>query len=184
MKPSMVLMKKLILSYADPAKWRTPVEGKSLQTQEWKNTRLRILKRDDCTCQYCGYRAEKFQIADHVDGNPNNNEDNNLQTICQMCNLIKHAGQGCVVKGIVDLYKESKHGQNEIIRITREMRDRGKTDDDIISFLGLKHKVLFKMDKKYLKQLHGFVTSRSTYSGDDMYDKWKDYHNQVVRMAR
>jgi hypothetical protein len=64
------------------------------------------------------------------------------------------------------------------------MRDRGKTDDDIISFLGLKHKVLFKMDKKYLKQLHGFVTSRSTYSGDDMYDKWKDYHNQVVRMAR
>ena len=177
-------MKKLVLSYADPAKWRRPVGGKSLQTPEWKNTRIRILKRDDYTCQYCGYRAEKFQIVDHIDGNPDNNKDDNLQTICQMCNLIKHAGQGCVVKGIVDLYKESDYDQNEIIRITMEMGDQEKTDDEIISFLGLKHKVPFKMDKKYLKQLYGFVTSKSTYAWDDMYDKWKVYYNQVVRKVR
>jgi len=126
----------------------------------------------------------RAQVIDHIDGNPQNNNENNLQTICQMCNLIKHAGQGCVVKGVVDLYKESKYNQNDIIRITREMRDRGKTDEEIIHFLGLKHKMVFKMDKRYLRRLYGFVTSRSTRTGNDMYDRWKAYHISVIRKVR
>lgn len=174
-------MKKLFPSYADPEKWRNPAEKKKLQTSDWKDIRLKVLKRDNFTCQYCGYKAEKFQIVDHIDGNPNNNEDDNLQTVCQMCNLIKHAGQGCVIKGIVELYKESIYNQNDIIRITREMRDQEKIDKEIIQFLGLKNKVPFKMDLEYLKQLYGFVTSRSSHLGDDMYDRWKDYHNSVIK---
>ena len=177
----MIVMKKLFPSYADPDRWRSPSEKTKLQSSDWKEIRLKILKRDDFTCQYCGYRAEKYQIVDHIDGNPNNNEDNNLQTVCQMCNLIKHAGQGCVVKGIVELYKESKYTQNDIIRITREMRDQGKTDEEIIQFLGLENKFPFKMDLEYLKGLCGFVTSRSSRFGDDMYDRWKDYHNSVIK---
>ncbi|MEM2648501.1 MAG: HNH endonuclease, partial [Candidatus Bathyarchaeia archaeon] len=109
-------MKKLVLSFADPDKWRNLSERNKFSSEEWKQLRLKILKRDDYTCQYCGYRSEKFQIIDHIDGNPQNNEESNLQTICQMCNLIKHAGQGCVVKGVVDLYKDSKYNQNDIIR--------------------------------------------------------------------
>jgi len=74
-----------------------------------------------------------------------------------MCNLIMHSGQGCIVKGVVNLYKESRYNQNDIIRITREMRDQGKSNEKIISFLGLKQKMPFKMDKEYLRNLHGFV---------------------------
>lgn len=117
-----------------------------------------------------------------MDENPNNNNEKNLTTICQMCNLIMHSGQGCVVQGVVDLYRISKHNQNDIIKITREMRDERKSDDDIIKFLGLKEKMSFKMDKPYLKKLYGFVTSRSSRTRDGMYDHWKAYHDSQVRV--
>ena len=107
---------------------------------------------DDFTCAYCGYRSRKYQIVDHIDGNPENNNDSNLQIVCQMCNLIKHSGQGCVVQGIVDLYRKSNFSQVEIIQVTRKMRSEGKTDKEIIEFLSLKEKVPFKMDKKYLNE--------------------------------
>jgi len=71
------------------------------------------------------------------------------------------------------LYRESNYNQNDIIRITRKTRDQGKTDDEIIAFLDLKKKAPFRMDKRYLANLFGFVTSRPTLTGDDMYDRWK-----------
>ena len=83
---------------------------------------MEILKRDNYTCQYCGFKAKKWQILHHKDGNPNNNDKTNLEVVSPMCNLINHAGHGYVVQGIVDLYEESKHSQNEIITITRKKR--------------------------------------------------------------
>lgn len=155
------MMKELCPSFANPKTWRNNIQEK-IAKEDWKKLRLKILKRDDYTCQYCGFRAEKWQIAHHIDGNPNNNEDTNLETICPMCNLIHHSGQGCVVQGIVDLYTESNYSQNEIVQITRKMRAEGKTDQEIINFLGLKEKMPFKMDVSYLRNLYGFVTSRKT----------------------
>ena len=40
------------------------------------------------------------------------------------------------------------------------MRAEGKNDDEIIKFLVLKNKVPFKMNREYLENLFGFVTSR------------------------
>lgn len=154
-------LKKLYPSFADPETWRTNIK-ENIGKEEWKKLRLRILKRDKYTCHYCGFKSEKWQIVHHIDGNPNNNNENNLETICPMCNLIHHAGQGCVVQGIVDLYKGSKYSQNEIIQITRKLRAERKSDKEIIKILGLKNKVPFRMDKKYLKNLFGFVTSRKS----------------------
>lgn len=77
-----------------------------------------------------------------------------------MCNLIEHAGMGCIIQGIVDLYKKSKYSQNKIITKTRELRAKGKSDVEIIRELGLKKKVEFKQNWNYLKPLFGFVTSR------------------------
>ncbi|MBL7169504.1 MAG: hypothetical protein ISS48_00620 [Candidatus Aenigmarchaeota archaeon] len=45
------------------------------------------------------------------------------------------------------------------------MRSQGKNDNEIISFLGLKSKKPFRMDRKYLKSLFGFVTSRKSDQG-------------------
>jgi len=154
-------MKTLYPSFADPENWRDE-DSRNHNKPEWRKKRLIILERDNFTCQYCGFKSEKWQIVHHIDGNPNNNDNDNLETICPMCNLINHAGQGCVVQDIVDLYKKSKYSQNEIIQISRRMRAEGRKDNEIIEFLGLNGKVPFKMDKNYLKKLFGFVTSRKT----------------------
>jgi hypothetical protein len=113
-----------------------------------------------------------------MDGDPENHSDGNLQIMCQMCNLIKHSGQGCELKGVVDLYKESKFSQNEIIRITREIRDSGAKDEAIIKHLGLKEPMPFRMDREYLRKLFGFVTARKSRNADDMYDRWLEYHRK------
>lgn len=154
-------MKVLYPSFANPVTWRNNIK-EGITKEEWKKLRLEILKRDMYICQYCGFTSQKWQIVHHIDGNPNNNNKTNLETICPMCNLIHHAGQGCEVQGIVDLYKKSKYTQIEIIQITRKMRSEGRSNEHIIRNLGLEEKVPFKMDKFYLKKLFGFITSRKT----------------------
>jgi len=174
-------VKQLYPSYAPPEKWRNEYQARRLKGVEWNILRQSILKRDNFTCAYCGYRSKKYQVVDHIDGDPENNSDDNLQTICQSCNLVKHSGQGSVITGIVDLYRRSNFNQNAIIVITRAMRDIGKSDDEIKSFLGLQDEMPFKMNKKYLKPLFAFVSSRSSTRGDSMYDGWKMYHEGFLK---
>lgn len=152
-------MKQLFPSYANPDTWRNVTEDKTGK-DVWKKIRLKILERDDYTCQYCGFKSDKWQIVHHIDGNPNNNIHSNLMAVCQMCNLIEHAGMGCVLQGVTDLYKKSKYSQNEIVAKTRELRASGKTDQEIIKALGLEEKLEFKQDWAYLRPLFGFVASR------------------------
>lgn len=153
-------MKPLHLSFAPPERWRDATKIAQLSGESWRKLRLKILQRDNYTCTYCGYKAEKYQIVHHIDGNPENNIENNLETICQLCNLIHHAGQGCIVQGVVDLYRDSKYSQTEVIQLTRKLRAEGKTDEELIAYFGLKNKVPFKMDREYLRNLIGFVTAR------------------------
>ncbi|MEW6329298.1 MAG: hypothetical protein AB1468_04225 [Candidatus Micrarchaeota archaeon] len=174
-------MKSLYPSYAPPQKWRTTRQAKWLGGKEWKELRQKILERDEFTCVYCGYRSEKYQIVDHADGDPENHNDSNLQIICQMCNLIKHSGQGCVIVGVVDLYRKSKYSQNDVVRITRQMRDNEASDREIINFLGLEELVPFKMDREYLRNLYGFVSSRASKDRSDMYSKWLSYNKKMAR---
>ena len=172
------MMKRLYPSFANPETWRNDTQ-ENITSEAWRKLRWNILKRDNYTCQYCGFRAEKWQIVHHIDGNPNNNEETNLETICSMCNLIHHSGQGCVVQGVVDLFRKSNYSQNEIIQITRKMRAKGKTDQELINFLGLKEKVPFKMERQYLKKLYGFVTSRKT--DQDWTQKGLEYGYKIVK---
>lgn len=168
-------MKRLYLSFAPPAKWRDAEQKKWLESAAWKQLRQIILNRDNYSCVYCSYRSEKYQIVDHIDGDPENNKETNLQVVCQMCNLIKHAGQGCVIVRIVDLYGKSKFDQNEIMRLTHKMRGTGASDARIIRHLGLEEKATFKEDMGYLKGLYGFVTSRPGSDKNDMYSGWVEY---------
>ena len=152
-------MKELFPSFANPQTWRNNI-FEAVSNEEWKQIRKKILERDNYACQYCGFKAEKWQIVHHIDGNPNNNRQSNLMVICQMCNLVEHAGMGCIIQGIVDLYKKSKYSQNEIIAKTMELRAMGKNDGEIIKELCLEEKTEFRQDWDYLKPLYGFVTSR------------------------
>jgi len=123
------------------------------------NLQMEILKRDNNTCVYCGFKAQRWQTVTYLDSDPSNNEKCNLATVCPMCNLIVNAALGCKVEGIVELYTKSKYPQNKIISITRKMRTQGRDDADIIRFLGLEEKTPFKMNRTYLEKLYGFVTA-------------------------
>lgn len=155
----MTRLKKLVPGYE--LSWRTGDDEKLVKSSKWKNEiRPRILLRDNHTCRYCGFRSEKGMHVSHKDGNPKNNRAGNLEVVCSMCHMITHAGLWCAVFDVVDLYAESKYSQNDIVRITREMREKGKRDDEIISFLGLKSPMHWRQDLTYLSRLYGFVSSR------------------------
>jgi len=153
-------MKKLFPQYIPSGRWRTAEEKKWLDGNTWQTIRKQVLLRNNNTCQYCGHRALKYQIVNHINGDSSDHSPENLETVCQMCNLILHAGMGCVVLGVVDLYAETKYSQNKVISVTRTMRFQGSDDEEIIQSLGLKNKMGFKMNHDYLKSLTAFVTSR------------------------
>ena len=96
----------------------------------------------------------------HISGDPKDNQDSNLETICRGCHMVMHTGLWCSVKKTMILFKESKYSQSEIVRITRDMRGQGKSDEEIIRFLGLKNQMPWKQDLAYLKPLLAFATSK------------------------
>lgn len=173
--------KKLFPQFAPPETWRTrnyyvmldrkggpQVVRHEEFPKEWKEIRSRILARDNGMCRYCGFDSFKWQIVHHIDGNPQNNNPRNLETVCPMCNAILHAGLHCTVRKTVDLYRKSRYGQADVVRRTRVMRAHGYSDEDIIRVLGLREHVLFRSELAYLRRLTGFVSSRRPESEDFM----------------
>ena len=57
---------------------------------EWKVTRMRIFKRDNFTCSYCGQYGGQLE-CDHVYpvSRGGSNDDSNLATACKSCNRDK-----------------------------------------------------------------------------------------------
>ena len=150
--------KPLKLSYE--LSWRAKDDERFSRSVEWKNIRSRILTRDGYTCRYCGFKAEKGMQVNHIDGNPKNHDDANLEVVCPSCHMIMHSGLWAAVRGVILIFRKSKYTQNEIIRITREMRATGKNDVEIIAYLGLEEQVPWKENLNYLSGLFGFISSR------------------------
>ena len=151
--------KTLVLGYE--LAWRTEEDKRFMKSKKWKRIRNRILDRDNFTCQYCGSTRERqFLHINHTNGNPKDHTEKNLEVICAACHKIVHSGLWAMSFKTVDVYEKSKFNQNEIVRITGEMREKGKSDDEIIEFLGLKKKVPWKQDLNYLSSKFGFITSR------------------------
>ena len=123
--------KQLYPSYAPPEKWRNESQTRLLEGEEWQAIRRRILQRYKYKCAYCGYWAKKFQIVDHIDGDPENDSDDNLQIVWQMSNCVKYAGQAASLRGL-ELYRISWFSQNTLIILTRFLRDSGKSDESTV----------------------------------------------------
>jgi hypothetical protein len=160
-------MAELVPSFDPPEQWRTPEQKAELKAPDWAELRDRIKARDNHTCRFCEHRNDYWMTVDHVDGDPTNNSETNLQTLCYWCHMVKHSGLWCVVNGVVDLYeKPSKLSQVDVIRRTRELRGEGLDDQAILERLGLTEKVPFKQDHGYLATKVAFITMRSFVRDD------------------
>ncbi len=81
----------LILS-AKSKTWRMADSNYSTSDQEWSRLRSRVLQLHDFTCQFCGFKAKKWQEVHHLDDNHNNNSIENLVTACSFCHQCHHIG--------------------------------------------------------------------------------------------
>ncbi|MDB2682766.1 type IVB secretion system protein IcmJDotN [Alphaproteobacteria bacterium] len=58
-----------------------------------KGLKEEIIERDRKTCQYCGFKADKYQNVHHIDHNLTNIEKSNLATACVFCHQCFHIDQ-------------------------------------------------------------------------------------------
>lgn len=65
---------------------RTPeylkIKRKKLSTK----LRFQVLIKDNFSCRLCGSKAPNVLEVDHIDNNKNNNQIDNLRTLCEDCN--------------------------------------------------------------------------------------------------
>ena len=160
-------MKKLCPTYAESSNYRGFTQNtRRMSSDDMDKLRVSVLERDKYKCSYCDFQGGKWQTIGYLDGDSSNNKMSNLTTVCPMCNLILNTRLGCQIESIVELYQSSRYDQNKIVQMTRKLRSEGKTDAQIIQALGLRNKVPFKLNRKYLSGLFAFVTSWKGSYGD------------------
>ncbi len=90
--------------------------------------RKQVLARDDFTCASCNHRATKWMHIHHI-ADEENEELDNLVTICPACHAVMHFGRSMQF-GSLQIWKSSVL-QIEIVRRTRDGIRRGLTLADI-----------------------------------------------------
>lgn len=50
----------------------------------------KVMKRDDYTCFYCGFRSEMYQELHHLNHNHKDHREENLKTVCPLCHQSHH----------------------------------------------------------------------------------------------
>ena len=104
-KPSLDLSKRIPRSYSttlpgfERIQQRKPSSYSDLlNTEEWRNKRLKIIKRDNCRCVYCGNRFHLHVHHKYYSAYPNgvlvdpwNYPDDALITLCSYCHQRVHA---------------------------------------------------------------------------------------------
>ena len=84
--------KRLKLSVIKKTNFRSE-SGASLENDpHWKTLRREVLKRDDYTCYYCGFRYHSYMEVHHNNGDWANNSPENLITVCPFCHSCLHIG--------------------------------------------------------------------------------------------
>jgi len=97
--------------------------------------RRQVLARDDFTCASCNHRAMKWMHIHHI-ADEENDELDNLATICPACHAVMHFGRSMQF-GSLEIWK-SPIPQIEIVCRTREGIRKGMTLAEINAAFGLK----------------------------------------------
>ena len=100
-----------------------------------ESVRKQVLARDDFTCASCGHRALKDMHIHHLH-DPQNDDLDNLTTLCVACHAVLHFGQSMQF-GALEIWK-APLTQLEIVRVTREGIRGGLSLQEVNKTFGLK----------------------------------------------
>lgn len=145
----------------------------------YKSARQTVLKRDNHTCQFCGFRHSKNEVH-HVDDNHENHNPENLVTACVLCHMAHHiAFAGTQNRGSLIYLHDVKISQGALNQLVRSLW--------VAEFLGkgdIKNTastLLARLDKSKLMASQVIGTSSPSVLGDfmsgmnsDEYSKRKD----------
>lgn len=97
----------------NPRLWNPDRPPKS----EWERIRKIVLERDNHTGCSCGHRALKYMNIHHVEESEDNNPEN-LKTMCIACHAILHMGRNLSLK-VVEIW-QCELSQAEVVQRSRE----------------------------------------------------------------
>lgn len=152
--------------------------------KHFKSMRPKILKRDDFSCQFCGFRSQKYQEVHHIDDNHDNNNENNLITTCSLCHACFHVGfSGLNNRGTI-IYLNPKLGitQAELNQLVRTLWIGELSTDQSIKMLSLNmlarlYKQTVPADRKIGSSDAIVLADFLLQLTDDVYDKRKENLN-------
>lgn len=77
-----------------------------------------VKTRDNSSCVYCGFTADKWQDYHHVDGDHRNNHPSNIVIVCRLCHLSQHVGYvgSCDYGCLINCPEIDQAGLNNIVR--------------------------------------------------------------------
>lgn len=73
-----------------------------------------ILERDQFSCRYCDWQAQKYQEVHHLDDDHGNNADGNMVTACCLCHLCNHIGFAGAKGSAVLIYLDPAMGVTQV----------------------------------------------------------------------
>ena len=81
----------IVLS-AERKSWRMLDVHADESDKRYHAIRQTVLERDSYTCQYCAFKADRYQEIHHIDHDHGHNQLSNLNTACAFCHMDFHLG--------------------------------------------------------------------------------------------
>ena len=110
--------------------WRKDDEHADIADAAFNPVRTEVLQRDNYTCQFCGFKAAKYQEVHHIDDDHNNNSPNNLITVCNLCHQVHHLGM-CAMRSGGFIAAIPELTQTEINNLIRAIHVSEFIDDKV-----------------------------------------------------
>lgn len=121
--------------------WRKDDDHVHLADPVFTPVREKILRRDNFSCRYCGFKSAKFQQVHHHDDDHRNQHPDNLMTVCNLCHQVHHLGMaGMRNAGFMAAVPELTQTEvNSLVRATFVVQLVGdqNTKDRLIGFYAL-----------------------------------------------
>lgn len=99
--------------------WRMDDEHAPESDQLFMAKKQHVLQRDNYACCYCDFMCISYLEVHHRDNDHSNNDDNNLETACNLCHQVFHIGFAAL-RGTCYLAYIPELTQTEVIHLVRQ----------------------------------------------------------------